>query len=43
LSALPTPVGLYDPFVHAMVEDPYPIYRELRQDHPVYHNEERQF
>jgi cytochrome P450 len=43
LSALPTPVGLYDPFVHAMVEDPYPIYRELRREHPVYHNEERQF
>jgi cytochrome P450 len=43
LSALPTPVGLYDPFVHAMVDDPYPIYRELRREHPVYRNEERQF
>jgi cytochrome P450 len=43
LSALPAPVGLYDPFVHAMVDDPYPIYRELRREHPVYHNEERQF
>jgi cytochrome P450 len=26
-----------------MVDDPYPIYRELRREHPVYHNEERQF
>jgi cytochrome P450 len=43
LSALPAPVGLYDPFVHAMVDDPYPIYRELRREHPVYHNEERGF
>jgi cytochrome P450 len=43
LSALPAPVGLYDPFVHAMVDDPYPIYRELRDEHPVYRNEERGF
>jgi cytochrome P450 len=43
LSALPAPVGLYDPFVHAMVDDPYPVYRELRREHPVYHNAERQF
>jgi cytochrome P450 len=43
LSALPAPVGLYDPFVHAMVDDPYPVYRELRREHPVYHNTERQF
>jgi cytochrome P450 len=43
LSALPAPVGLYDPFVHAMVDDPYPIYRELRCEHPVYRNEERGF
>lgn len=43
MSALPAPVGLYDPFVHAMVDDPYPIYRELRREHPVYHNEQRGF
>lgn len=43
MSALPAPVGLYDPFVHAMVDDPYPIYRELRDEHPLYHNEERGF
>lgn len=38
---IPEPVGLYDPFVHAMVHDPYPLYRKLRDDHPVYHNPER--
>ena len=43
MSVLPAPVGLYDPFVHAMVDDPYPIFRELRQAHPVYHNAERGF
>jgi cytochrome P450 len=26
-----------------MVDDPYPVYRELRRAHPVYHNEERKF
>jgi cytochrome P450 len=26
-----------------MVDDPYPIYRELRHEHPVYHNPERDF
>jgi cytochrome P450 len=29
--------------VHAMVEDPYPVYRELRRNHPVYFNLERGF
>jgi cytochrome P450 len=43
MSTLPAPVGLYDPFVHAMVDDPYPVYRELRRDHPVYHNPDRGF
>ena len=38
---IPEPVGLYDPFVHAMIADPYPLYRELRDNHPVYFNEER--
>jgi cytochrome P450 len=40
---LPAPVGLYDPFVHAMVDDPYPIYRQLRREYPVYHNPDRGF
>ncbi len=26
-----------------MVDDPYPVYRELRQEHPVYHNAGRDF
>ena len=43
IPVLPSPVGLYDPFVHAMVDDPYPVYRELRRNHPVYHNAERGF
>jgi cytochrome P450 len=43
VNVLPAPVGLYDPFVHAMVDDPYPIFRELRQAHPVYHNADRGF
>lgn len=43
MSVLPAPVGLYDPFVHAMVDDPYPVYRRLRDEHPVYHNPERGF
>ncbi len=38
---IPEPVGLYDPFVHAMVQDPYPLYRELRDSHPAYYNPER--
>ncbi len=38
---IPEPVGLYDPFVHAMVRDPYPLYRELRDHHPAYYNPER--
>ncbi len=37
MSAFPAPVGLFNPFVHAMVDDPYPIGRELRREHPVYH------
>ena len=34
MSVLPAPVGLYDPFVHAMVEDPYPTFQELRHAAP---------
>lgn len=26
-----------------MVDDPYPVYRELREQHPAYHNPERAF
>ncbi len=33
--------GLYDPFTHSIWDDPYPIYRELRDRHPIYHNEAR--
>src|SRR4051794_5826889 len=40
-TTLPEPLGLYDPFVHAMVEDPYPLYRVLRDEHPAYYNAER--
>jgi cytochrome P450 len=43
VSTLPEPVGLYDPFVHAMLDDPYPVYRQLRQQQPVYHNPDRGF
>jgi cytochrome P450 len=28
----------YDPLSHALHEDPYPIYEELRERHPVYRN-----
>lgn len=33
----------YDPYSRALHEDPYPIYRELRQKCPVYHNERMDF
>jgi cytochrome P450 len=33
----------YDPFDYAIHEDPYPIYKRLRDEAPVYHNEERGF
>lgn len=33
--------NIYDPFLHTVVDDPYPIYRELRDEHPVYRCEER--
>jgi cytochrome P450 len=32
---------LYDPFSHELHEDPYPVYRTLRDDHPVYYCEAR--
>lgn len=34
-------LGLYDPFSHTVWEDPYPVYRQLREKHPLYRNEER--
>ena len=35
--------SLYDPFDPLVQEDPYPTYRRLRDEHPVYRNEERSF
>ncbi|NLU83314.1 cytochrome P450 [Rhodococcus sp. HNM0569] len=29
---------LFDPYDYAFHEDPYPIYRTLRDEHPLYHN-----
>jgi len=33
----------YDPYSYEIHEDPYPTYRRLRDEAPVYHNEERGF
>lgn len=33
---------LYDPYSHELHEDPYPVYRTLRDDHPLYYCESRQ-
>ena len=30
----------YDPYDRAIDEDPYPIYRRLREEAPVYYNEQ---
>jgi len=30
--------GLYDPFTHTVWDDPYPVYRQLRDGYPVYRN-----
>lgn len=35
------PLGIWDPFVHPLAEDPSPAFRELRERHPVYYNEVR--
>ncbi len=32
---------LYDPFSHELHDDPYPVYRALRDDHPLYNCEAR--
>ena len=34
---------LYDPYDHGIHEDPFPVYRRLRDQHPLYYNEERKF
>jgi cytochrome P450 len=34
---------IYDPFDPVVLEDPYPYYRELRDNHPVYYNPRRRF
>jgi hypothetical protein len=34
---------VYDPYDYAIHEDPYPTYRRLRDEAPVYRNEERDF
>jgi len=31
----------YDPFLHSVADDPYPIYRRLRDEQPLYRSEER--
>ena len=33
----------YDPYDYAMHEDPYPTYERLREEAPVYRNEQRDF
>ncbi len=32
---------LYDPFSHELHDDPYPVYRTLRDEHPLYYCEAR--
>jgi len=34
---------VYDPLDFEALSDPYPLYRRLRDEHPVYHNPERGF
>lgn len=34
---------IYDPYSYAIHEDPYPTYARLRDEAPVYYNEERNF
>ncbi len=36
-------VQIWDPFDEQHISDPFPIYRRLRDEHPVYHNEDRDF
>ncbi len=34
---------LYDPYDEALWADPYPLYRRLRDEHPVYHQRDKDF
>ncbi len=38
----PTPL-VYDPYAYEIHEDPYPTYRRLRDEAPLYRNDERDF
>src|SRR4051794_19210490 len=33
----------FDPYDYAMQDDPYPVYRRLRDEAPLYHNEDHDF
>ncbi len=33
----------FDPYDYAIQDDPYPVYRRLRDEAPLYHNEEHDF
>jgi cytochrome P450 len=35
--------AIYDPFNPELIADPYPFYRRLRDEHPVYYNERMDF
>ncbi len=37
------PARIYDPFSYDIDEDPYPVYRWMRDEVPVYHNEQQDF
>jgi cytochrome P450 len=37
------PARVYDPFSYEIDEDPYPVYRWMRDEAPVYHNEQQDF
>jgi cytochrome P450 len=37
------PESTFDPFDHGAMEDPYPLYAWMREHHPVYRNEPRDF
>ena len=34
---------VFDPYDYALQDDPYPVYRRLRDEAPLYHNEEHDF
>jgi cytochrome P450 len=38
-----TPPVVYDPYAYEIHEDPYPTYRRLRDEAPLYRNDERDF